>query len=61
MSFFNEFIDYFKADPATIASRFKHCIQCPHLIKRTSTCKKCGCFMKIKTKLVNSKCPIGKW
>jgi hypothetical protein len=31
------------------------------LIKLTSQCKKCGCFMEAKTKLPNAECPIGKW
>lgn len=42
-------------------SRFKICKGCPELIKLTSQCKKCGCFMNIKTKLEAAKCPIGKW
>jgi len=41
--------------------RLKICKACEHFIKTTTTCKKCGCFMIIKTKLVNSECPIGKW
>jgi len=24
-------------------------------------CKKCGCFMAIKTKLQAATCPLGKW
>ena len=24
-------------------------------------CKKCGCFMKEKTKLAHASCPVGKW
>ena len=61
MNFFSEFIDHLKADPDIVVDRYKKCIVCPYLIRATSTCKKCGCFMKIKTKLINSKCPIGKW
>jgi hypothetical protein len=41
--------------------RFDICKTCPDLIKFTSQCKKCGCFMKIKVKLENASCPIGKW
>lgn len=37
------------------------CKSCPELIKLTKQCKKCGCFMDIKTKLMAAKCPIGKW
>lgn len=41
--------------------RFEICKQCPELIKLTSQCKKCGCFMEAKTKLPHAECPLGKW
>lgn len=41
--------------------RFNICLSCPELIKLTKQCKKCGCFMALKTKLENASCPIGKW
>jgi hypothetical protein len=41
--------------------RLDICKSCPELIKPTSTCKKCGCFMKLKTHLKYAECPIGKW
>jgi hypothetical protein len=41
--------------------RFNICKQCPELIKLTKQCKKCGCFMAMKTKLEKAVCPIGKW
>jgi hypothetical protein len=41
--------------------RFEICKACPELIKLTSQCKKCGCFMAAKTKLLAATCPIGKW
>jgi hypothetical protein len=41
--------------------RMSFCNNCDHLIKLTSQCKKCGCFMTAKTKLENATCPIGKW
>lgn len=41
--------------------RFSICADCPELIKLTSQCKKCGCFMKLKTKLKHAACPIGQW
>ena len=28
---------------------------------KVRTCTKCGCFIDIKTKLVKSTCPMGKW
>jgi hypothetical protein len=42
-------------------SRLEICKSCPELISLTTQCKKCGCFMAIKTKLEAAKCPIGKW
>lgn len=43
------------------ANRFAICKQCPRLINLTSQCQECGCFMKIKVKLLKAACPIGKW
>jgi hypothetical protein len=37
------------------------CQSCEFFVKATHQCKKCGCFMDIKTKLLNAECPIGKW
>lgn len=42
-------------------NRFDICKSCPELIKVTSQCKKCGCFMAAKTKLKNAQCPLSKW
>lgn len=42
-------------------TRMSICNGCPELIKITSQCKKCGCFMSAKTKLESAKCPVGKW
>jgi hypothetical protein len=41
--------------------RFDICKSCSNLIKLTKQCKECGCFMLAKTKLLHSKCPLGKW
>lgn len=49
------------ADKSVSDKRFEICKGCPELIKLTNQCKKCGCFMAIKTKLEAAKCPIGKW
>ena len=37
------------------------CRKCSELVKPIWTCKQCGCFMKIKTRLDVSICPLGKW
>lgn len=48
--------------PEEIAeSRLEICRNCEFYRKRTNQCKKCGCFMKLKTKLEEARCPIGKW
>ena len=48
--------------------RMGACNKCPHFFKPTAQCKKCGCFMKIKARLINDpvkggpvKCPVGFW
>lgn len=48
-------------DEDTQKNRYAICKQCPELIKSTSQCKKCGCIMRLKTKLEKATCPIGKW
>lgn len=41
--------------------RMQICKSCEHLFHATNSCKKCGCFMILKTKLKNAQCPINKW
>ena len=41
--------------------RLEICKGCEFYRSKTNQCKKCGCFMKLKTQLENAKCPIGKW
>jgi hypothetical protein len=41
--------------------RLEICRACPMYRPKTNTCKKCNCFMKLKTTLEHAKCPIGKW
>lgn len=50
-----------KASADTKNNRMSICLACPELITLTKQCKKCGCFMELKTGLELSKCPIGKW
>jgi hypothetical protein len=48
--------------PSDIKSqRLNMCKACPELIKLTTQCKKCGCFMDAKTELPHAECPLGKW
>lgn len=48
-------------DEHVLDERLSICQACPELIKLTSQCKKCGCFMKIKAKILDAKCPLSKW
>lgn len=41
--------------------RLDICNSCEFLNKKTIRCKKCGCFMKLKTTLQGAMCPEGKW
>jgi hypothetical protein len=57
-------LDVFNRTPASeevAESRISICNDCPELTSLTHQCKKCGCFMAIKTKMQAAKCPIGKW
>lgn len=47
-------------DEKVIQERWDLCQECEFLLA-SSNCKKCGCFMKLKIRVSNSKCPIGKW
>ena len=42
-------------------NRLSICESCPRLIKLTKTCRECGCFMVLKTKLTEANCPLKKW
>ena len=41
--------------------RYEICKICPQFESTLARCKECGCFMKLKTKLKDSTCPINKW
>lgn len=41
--------------------RIAICRECPHFNHVSNRCKKCGCFMKIKTRLIIAKCPLNYW
>lgn len=41
--------------------RLEICNSCEFFRPRPQTCRKCGCFMKLKSALEQAKCPIGKW
>lgn len=45
----------------TAEYRLEICKGCDFFRPKTQTCKKCGCFMKMKTQLEKAYCPLGKW
>ena len=49
------------AEDSLKENRLSICESCPEYIKLTSQCKQCGCFMKLKTKLLHAACPLEKW
>lgn len=49
------------ASDSLAEQRFEICKSCPEFFPVTSQCKKCGCFMSVKTKLEAAKCPLNKW
>jgi hypothetical protein len=61
-----EFSDLFdprqpRSDRELIESRLAICNTCPFFKKNLAKCKKCGCFMKLKTTLKEASCPVGHW
>jgi len=50
-----------KVTPEVHEHRWNICSNCDKLWKPTSTCKVCGCFMKIKTWMPTQSCPLKKW
>jgi hypothetical protein len=50
-----------RSDRELIESRLKVCNGCNWFNKRLAKCKKCGCFMKLKSTLKAAKCPLEKW
>ena len=50
-----------RSDKELIEQRLVICNSCPWFNKRLVKCRKCGCYMKLKTTLKLAQCPIGKW
>ena len=44
-------------DQDIIDKRWLECEKCEHLIKATSQCNLCKCFMKVKTRISTASCP----
>jgi hypothetical protein len=41
-------------------ARASICAKCPEL-NESNKCSKCGCFMPVKTRSMDSKCPLNNW
>jgi hypothetical protein len=41
--------------------RIAICKACTHYFKLTGNCLKCGCFVKVKSRISVMSCPINKW
>ena len=50
-----------RSEQDEVAARFEVCKTCEFFLPRSERCKKCGCFMRLKTTLQQASCPIGKW
>lgn len=50
-----------RSNKELIEYRLNICNSCEFINKRLMKCKKCGCFMKLKSTLNEAKCPVGKW
>lgn len=48
-------------DKTLLQKRLDVCSSCEFFVEKTSQCKKCGCFMRLKAELSAAACPIGKW
>jgi hypothetical protein len=44
-----------------VEERLSICRDCEFFNSLTVGCNKCGCFLRMKTKLHNATCPIGRW
>jgi hypothetical protein len=49
----------YSKDEQQMIDRWRICRGCPEL--HAGICGKCGCVMKLKVKLKDATCPIGKW
>ena len=50
-----------RAQVDIVQERYAICESCEFFRPKSKSCSKCGCFMKLKTKLKDAHCPVGKW
>lgn len=49
------------AEGELAAERLKVCADCQHMKKMIRQCELCGCWLDLKSKLLEASCPINKW
>ena len=49
------------AEKELAAERIKMCEDCEFFAPMTRQCRRCMCFMDLKTKMLNARCPLDKW
>jgi len=50
-----------KVDETEFDRRMSICRSCEFFRAKSEQCRKCGCFMKLKTKIERAHCPVHKW
>lgn len=50
-----------RASQSEIERRLAICKTCEHFVDNPMKCRKCGCYLNLKTRLETEHCPIGKW
>ncbi len=56
-----EEISKFYLNPIDAYERLKVCEDCDKYLKMAKICSACKCFMPLKTRLRQTKCPLEKW
>jgi uncharacterized paraquat-inducible protein A len=51
----------FFASKIKAQERYKTCQSCAFFVARSKRCAKCGCFLRVKTKIELAECPIKAW
>lgn len=54
-------MDFLQVPKNIQEERYKICEGCDQFINLTKQCKKCYCFMPVKTKFRDAACPMLKW
>lgn len=55
------FVNYILPDTNESISKMNICLNCENFNPKNKTCKICGCYLPIKTKISFFECPKNKW